>query len=483
MITKKTDSCGGDIVSGLDSKYTLPEWIESASRVRDIFKSRYPEKILLAHVHSYGCQQNVSDGEKIMGLLQYMGYEFTDTPQNADIVIYNTCAVRENAEDKVYGDIGELKRLKAERSDMIIGLCGCMTQQEHITKRILSSYSHIDLIVGTQAIYKIPELICKLLQGERHIVELSMPNSPFPEHIPMVREKASAKANLPIMYGCDNFCTYCVVPLVRGREQSRLSGDILTEFTSLVEAGYKEITLLGQNVNSYGRGLDEGVTFPKLLRILNAVQGNFRIRFMSSHPKDAGIELIDAIAECDKVCKHFHLPVQSGSNRILKLMNRHYTTEDYLKIIDYAKEKIPSINFTSDVIVGFPGETREDFEKTLELIRRVEFNSIFSFIYSKRNGTKAAQMTEVVSEEEKGEWFRELLAVQKATGRKQTDSFVGKNVLVLIDGESKLINGFMTGRDDTYNIVSVPGDASLIGQLVQVKVTKSLGWALEGELV
>lgn len=481
MINKETNNCNCCVLDDVDSGFTLPEYLETAGQVRDILTSRYRDRVMLAHVHSYGCQQNVSDGERIMGLLEYIGYEFTNTPENADIVIYNTCAVRENAEDKVYGNIGELKRLKAERPDMIIGLCGCMTQQEHVTERILKSYPHIDLVFGTQALHKMPKMILDLLSGQTHIVELSMDNKLPPETMPAVREKNSVKANLPIMYGCDNFCTYCVVPLVRGREKSRKSADILREFKALADAGYKEITLLGQNVNSYGRGLDEDIDFPKLLRLLNNVHGDFRIRFMSSHPKDAGTELIDAIAECDKVCKHFHLPVQSGSDRILKLMNRHYTAEDYFKIVDYAREKIPDIIFTSDIIVGFPGETREDFEKTLELIKRVKFNSVFSFIYSKREGTKAAEMQDVVSEEEKGVWFRELLAVQKAAGRKQTDSFVGKTVSVLVDGESELSEGFVTGRDDAYNIVSFRGGATLIGKLVRVMVTKSLGWALEGE--
>ncbi|MFZ2539903.1 MAG: tRNA (N6-isopentenyl adenosine(37)-C2)-methylthiotransferase MiaB, partial [Oscillospiraceae bacterium] len=312
---------------------------------------------MLAHVHSYGCQQNVSDGEKIKGLLAIMGYTFCDTPDEADIVIYNTCAVRENAEDRVFGNIGELKHNKERNPEMIIGLCGCMMQQEHISQKIKKSYPQVDIVFGTHVLTKLPQMIYNTLTSHKRQFDISDKDIQIVENIPIVRDKTFAKANLPIMYGCNNFCTYCIVPYVRGRERSRKSADIITEFKSLVADGFKEITLLGQNVNSYGKGLDEDINFSKLLRVLNQIEGEFRIRFMSSHPKDATFELIDAIADCDKVCKHFHLPIQSGSNRVLSLMNRKYTTESYQKLIEYARKRIPDIAFTSDIIVGFPSET------------------------------------------------------------------------------------------------------------------------------
>ncbi|MEG0691742.1 MAG: tRNA (N6-isopentenyl adenosine(37)-C2)-methylthiotransferase MiaB [Oscillospiraceae bacterium] len=438
---------------------------------------------MLAHVHSYGCQQNVSDGEKIKGLLAIMGYTFCDTPNEADIVIYNTCAVRENAEDRVFGNIGELKHNKERNPEMIIGLCGCMMQQEHISQKIKKSYPQVDIVFGTHVLTKLPEMIYKTLTSHKRQFDISDKDVQIVENMPVVRDKSSAKANLPIMYGCNNFCTYCIVPYVRGRERSRKSVDIINEFRSLVADGFKEITLLGQNVNSYGKGLDEDIDFSKLLRLLNEIEGEFRIRFMSSHPKDATFELIDAIADCDKVCKHFHLPIQSGSNRVLSLMNRKYTTESYQKLIEYARKRIPDIAFTSDIIIGFPSETREDFNETLNVIKQVRFDSLFSFIYSKRVGTAAALMEDLTSLEEKSEFFSELLAAQKEIGREKYQSCVGKSYQVLVDGEGRSGPEYLTGRTDGYMIVDFKGDKSLIGQFVTVKITNSLGWALQGEII
>lgn len=467
----------------ISSDFSLAGSYEYIEKVKELLFKRYNDKTLLAHVHSYGCQQNVSDGEKIMGLLSLMGYSFTNSPDNADIVIYNTCAVRENAEDRVFGNIGELKHTKAANPDMLIGLCGCMMQQEHISKKIYKSYPQVDLVFGTHVLHNLPKLMFSALKKNRRQVDISEDDSITFENIPVVRDKRTAKANLPIMYGCNNFCTYCVVPYVRGRERSRKSEDILKEFKSLVQEGYKEITLLGQNVNSYGKGLLEDIDFPRLLQMLNSVSGDFKIRFMSSHPKDASFELIDAIAESDKVCAHFHLPIQSGSDRILKLMNRGYTVDEYIRLVEYAREKIPGIAFTSDLIIGFPSETQVDFEETLKLIKAVRFDSIFSFIYSKRVGTKAASMEDLTSPEEKSKRFSQLLAEQKKIGREKYASQVGKTYRVLVEGESKIDEKYLTGRNDGYMIIDFEGDKSLIGQFVTVKISKSLGWALVGEMV
>lgn len=437
-------------------------------------------KTMYGYVHSYGCQQNVSDGEKIMGLMTLMGYTITDDINAADIVIYNTCAVRENAEDKLYGDIGELKHNKARNRGMIIGLCGCMTQQEHISAKIRESYPQIDLVFGTQVIERFPKLVYDVIKSRKRQFDLTVNDNALLEGFPAIRDKSCGKANLPIMYGCNNFCSYCVVPYVRGRERSRKSEDILAEFRMLVEDGYKEITLLGQNVNSYGKGLDEEITFAELLKKLNAINGDFRIRFMSSHPKDASFELIDAISECEKVCKHFHLPVQSGSDRILKLMNRHYTTEDYLKLVEYARDKMPEIAFTSDLIVGFPDETEVDFAQTVAFVTKVQFDAAFIFIYSKRVGTKAADIEDLTPYSLKSERFSQLLAAQKAVGREKYAKSVGMTYKVLVDG---IKDGMMSGRADNYSIVYFKGEEKLIGSFVDIKITKSLGWALEGELI
>lgn len=452
-------------------------------RVRTLLQNRYNDKTLLAHVHSYGCQQNVSDGEKIMGLLALMGYSFTDTPENADIVIYNTCAVRENAEDRVFGNVGELKHIKARNPDMLIGLCGCMVQQEHIAQKIYKSYPQVDMVFGTHVLHKLPLLMYDTIKKQKRHMDISICDDAVVENIPTVRDKRTAKANLPIMYGCNNFCTYCIVPYVRGRERSRKSEDVIKEFKSLIDEGYKEITLLGQNVNSYGKDKPEEMNFTSLLRALNEIQGDFRIRFMSSHPKDASFELIDAIAECEKVCSHFHLPVQSGSDRLLKIMNRGYTSGEYMRLIEYARKRLPEIAFTSDLIVGFPGETNEDFEATINLIRAVRFDSVFSFIYSKRVGTKAALMEDNTPPHEKNARFQRLLAEQKKIGKEKYASQAGCVYRVLVEGESKLDKSFLTGRNDGYMIIDFKGGSELIGKFVTVRITKSIGWALVGEII
>lgn len=437
-------------------------------------------------VHSYGCQQNVSDGEKIKGMMLQMGYELTDGLEDADAVIYNTCAVRENAEDRVLGNVGALKHYKRRNPSMVIGLCGCMTQQQSVADKLKKSYPHVDLVFGTYLLYALPEMLYNVLSTGGRIFDLSEGAGLIAEDLPVHRDGA-VRAWLPIMYGCDNFCTYCIVPHVRGRERSRRPEAILAEARQLVQEGYKEITLLGQNVNSYGKGLegklDEPVNFSALLRMLNQIPGEFRIRFMTSHPKDCTHELIDTIAQCEKVCNYIHLPVQSGSNRILQEMNRRYTVEDYRELIAYARRTIPGVTFSSDIMVGFPGESRDDFMKTLELVRQVGYIQLFTFIYSRRPGTRAAAMEDPVSEEEKSRWFRQLLKVQEAEGRRYNESLVGKIVRVLVDSPSKSGEGYCLGRTEGNTIVEVAGSDALIGSFVDVKIHKALNWAVSGELV
>ena len=432
-------------------------------------------------VHSFGCQQNAADSEKIVGMLLEMGFERADDAKSADIVFFNTCAVRENAELRVFGNVGELKKAKKQNPNMLIALCGCMTQQAHIAEKIKKSYPFVDLVIGTHALHRIPEMLLDIFENKKRIFDFAEHDGFIAEGLPVKRE-GSIKAWLPIMYGCDNFCSYCIVPYVRGRERSRTSQAVIAEAKELVALGYKEITLLGQNVNSYGKGLEEDITFSELLRRINAIEGDFRIRFMTSHPKDATRELIDTIAECDKVCKSLHLPVQSGSNRVLSQMNRRYTVESYLSLIDYAKERIPNISFSSDLIVGFPGETREEFLETCELIKKVRYDLLYTFVYSKRSGTKAAVMEDPISEKEKGLWLRELLDIQSKITEERFSQLVGTVQRILVEGEGKN-NGTLVGRTDTNIITELEGDKALIGQFVDVKITKAYNWAVAGELI
>lgn len=433
-----------------------------------------------AHVHTFGCQQNVSDGEKIKGMLAEMGFGFSETPEGADVIIFNTCAVRENAEDRVFGNLGALKHEKRRNPNVIIGVCGCMVQQEHIVSKIKRSFPHVDLVFGTNALHMLPELMYRqMTEGKR---EFRIPDGDgvIAEGLP-IRRESPLKASIPIMYGCNNFCTYCIVPYVRGRERSRRTEDILNEARAAVQGGAKELLLLGQNVNSYGKELK--TSFPELLRAVNAIDGEFRICYMSSHPKDATRELIDTIAECEKVTRHFHLPVQSGSSRVLGLMNRHYTREDYLEIVRYIRERIPDAALTSDIIVGFPGETAEDFAETLSLIREVRFDSLYTFIYSPRKGTKAAAMPDPVSAEEKGAWFRELLDVQGEIGRDIYEKYVGRTFRVLCEGEGRTDPNLLTGKTPQDVIVDFDGDGSLIGRFVDVKIERAYQWALIGKVI
>ena len=451
---------------------------EFAALVSDIVKHRF-ESAPKAFVHTYGCQGNVADGERLKGMLEQMGYVMTDALEEADLVLYNTCAIREHAEDRVFGNVGALKNIKAEKKDMKILLCGCMMQQERVAKKIRTSYPFVDIVFGTHVIHKLPEFLYRSLSAGKKIYELPDEDGVIVEDMPLHRD-SDFKAWIPIMYGCNNFCTYCIVPYVRGRERSRDPEIIIAEAKELVANGYKEITLLGQNVNSYGKYPDYGCNFSQLLRELNAIEGDFIIRFMTSHPKDCTHELLETMAECEKVAKHLHLPFQSGSNRVLDAMNRRYTREKYLGLLEYAYSLMPSLSVTSDVIVGFPGETYEEFRETVTLVEEANFTSMFTFIFSPREGTKAATMPDPVSREEKGRWFRELLDAQEKVAAERTASMVGKTYRVLCESVSK--GGLIEGRTDGNIIIEFPADESVIGSFRKVKVTESLTWILRGEL-
>lgn len=452
--------------------------INYIEEVRKIFSER--EAPPLCCVHSYGCQQNVSDGEKLLGQLSLMGCGVTDDMTAADIIILNTCAVRENAELKVYGNIGELKRLKEQKPDMIIAVGGCMGQEPKTAEKIKKSYRHVDIVFGTFAAKELPRLIYEALTQRRLIVDTAERNTECFEDIPAVRNE-KYKAGVSIMYGCNNFCSYCIVPYVRGRERSREPEKIIEEIKRLADSGCKEIMLLGQNVNSYGRGLDEKIDFPELLRRIDSIDGDFRVRFMSPHPKDATNEFFDVIAESKKICRSVHLPLQSGSDRILKEMNRRYTVQKYMDMVSYARKVMPELSISTDIIVGFPNETYDDFLQTLDVVKAVKYDNIFSFIYSKRTGTKAADIIDHTSEEDKGKWFRELLAVQREISEEHYKRFMGAEFDVLFDGTYK--EEFISGKSGEFIITLVKGSSDLIGTMRKVRVTKTHNWAVEGKLI
>lgn len=448
--------------------------------VKEILFSRNQISAPKAFVHTYGCQGNVSDSERMKGLLEQMGYAFTDEKDEADLILFNTCAVREHAEDRVFGNVGRLKALKEKNKDLIIVLCGCMVQQEAVMEKIKKSYGFVDVLFGTRVFHRLPEYLYRKMSADEKVFDISASYDLIAENMPVHRD-GSFKAWLPIMYGCDNFCSYCIVPFVRGRERSRKSSDILNEAKQLIDAGYKEITLLGQNVNSYGKGLDEDTDFSDLLKMINDIDGDFIIRFMTSHPKDCSKKLIDTISECEKVSTHLHLPVQSGNNRVLKEMNRKYTREKYLDLISYAKEKIHDLSLTSDIIVGFPGETYEEFLDTLSLVKEVEYTSLFTFIYSKRNGTRAAELPDKVSHKEKTVWFKELTDAQEIIAKKRCREMRGKTFRCLCEGKARN-DGEFVGRTSGNVIIEFTADCDKTGQFCNVKVTDTLTWIVKGEL-
>lgn len=454
---------------------------EYMTLIGELMSIRKRGETALAYVHTYGCQQNVADSERIKGMLAKSGFGFTDTPDNADFILFNTCAVREHAEDRVFGNVGALKNLKRKHPQIIIALCGCMMEQEHIANRIRKSFPFVSLVFGTHSLHHFPELLYKALSDGNRVFERGNDDLKVYEGFP-VRHDGKIKGWLSIMYGCNNFCTYCIVPYVRGRERSREKSVILSEAKQMIESGYKDITLLGQNVNSYGKGLSEDINFSELLREVDAIDGDYILRFMTSHPKDCSKELIDTIASSKHISHHIHLPFQSGSDRILKLMNRHYDREKYLEIVNYAKAKIPDLSLTSDIIVGFPGETYDDFKQTISLIKEVEFTSLFTFIYSPRVGTPAAKMDDPVLYEEKSKWFRELLDVQEKIAASRCESMVGTIQKVLIEGKNEKTNE-LSARTSGNIIVELDADESLIGTFQNIKVTKARNWILKGELV
>ncbi len=454
----------------------LPETEECIRTVREWLAQR-PEQPL-AYLHSFGCQLNVADGEKLTGLLEAMGYGMTEDPEKASLILYNTCAVRENAEDRVFGTIGSIKHLKTDNPALILCVTGCMTAQETVAEKIRRSYPYVDIVLGSSAVQRLPQMLYAKMHGQRHAYDTET-YTDIPEGVPTRRE-SRFKAAVPIMYGCNNFCTYCIVPYVRGRERSRTQAAILSEVRELVGAGYKEIMLLGQNVNSFTPA--DGTDFPGLLREIEKIPGDFWIRFMSSHPKDATPALMDAILECSHVAKHLHLPVQSGSNDVLQRMNRRYTVEKYLSQVDYIRSKCPDFSLTTDLIVGFPDESEADFEATLELVRRVRFDNMYSFIYSKRTGTKAALMDDPVTDAEKSARMQRLLALQREIAVENNKRFVGRTLRVLVDGESKKRPGSVTGRSSENMLVEFTGDAALIGSFVDVEITESHSGALSGVL-
>ena len=452
--------------------------------VAEIMKVRALSGTPKAFVRTYGCQQNVADGEKIKGMLAEMGFEFTEEEIEADFIIFNTCAIREHAEDRVYGNIGALKNIKRKHPSVMIAVCGCMMEQEHVAERIKKSFPFVNIVFGTHVIHKLPEMIYTSIVDSKRIFVRGNETKEIYEGLP-VRRDGKSRAWVTVMYGCDNFCSYCIVPYVRGREKSRKSEDIIREFKSLVEDGYKEITLLGQNVNSYGKKTEGCISFAELLDKVSSLDGEYWVRFMTSHPKDVSDELIEVIKKNDKVAKHFHLPVQSGSNRILKLMNRRYTKESYLEIVRKLREAVPDITLTTDIIVGFPGETEEDFAETLDIVGKVGFDSIYSFIYSKRVGTPAEKMEDPITYEQKTERFARLMDLHHEKITAINKGYVGKTIKVLCETPDGDEICEFAGRCTGNKLIkfTAPKGSKLYGRFVDVTITKSGDVQLYGEIV
>ena len=430
------------------------------------------------HIETYGCQMNARDSEKLSGILSEIGFEETDS-EDADFVLFNTCTVRENANEKLYGHLGIVKHKKETNKNMLIAVCGCMMQEPDEVKRIKESMHYVDIVFGTHNIYMLAELLYKRLTEKKQVVSILDKAENIVEDIPNKR-KYDFKSGVNIMYGCNNFCSYCIVPYVRGRERSRKPEDIICEIKRLVKDGVVEIMLLGQNVNSYGLGLDSGITFAKLLSMVCEIEGLKRVRFMTSHPKDLSDELIEAMSKNPKICMQLHLPLQSGSSRILKAMNRKYTKEDYLSLVGRIRENLPDISLTTDIIVGFPGESEEDFKETLDVVEKVGYDSAFTFIYSKRTGTPAASMEDQIPEDIVKERFDRLLSLVKATSAKRIDRFTGRTLPVLVEDINSHIKGYVSGRLSSGILVHFEGDESLIGSIVNVRLDELKGFYYMG---
>ena len=427
-------------------------------------------------IFTMGCQLNENDSEKICGMTEEMGYSKTDNIKETDLVIFNTCCVRENAEDKLFGKIGEMKRQKEEKGT-IIAICGCMMQEKHIVEKLHKSYPYIDIIFGTHTLHKFPEDIYKILEKRKKIDDVIDIDGKVYEGLPIKRSD-TIKASVTIMYGCDNFCSYCIVPYVRGRERSR-NKDIIDEVEDLAKKGYKEITLLGQNVNSYNGG--NGYKFSNLLYDVNNIEGIEKIRFISPHPKDFTDDVIKAIADCNKVSKIVHLPLQSGSTEVLKKMNRKYTKEQYLQLVKKMQEKIPNVLFSTDIIVGFPGETKENFEDTLDVVKKVKFEQVFMFIYSRRVGTVADKMQNQISEEIKHERFNILKQLVESMIQENNRKYIGTIQKILVEGKSKTNENLLTGRTDSNKVVVFNGEENLINKVIDVKIISEHMWYLKGQ--
>ena len=438
------------------------------------------------YILTMGCQLNENDSEKICGMIEEMGYNQTQNMEEANLIVFNTCCIREKAEDKLFGKLGEAKKVK-EKKNTIIAVGGCMMQQQHIIEKVKKSYPYVDIIFGTHTLHKLPEDLYNVLLKNIKINDVIDIDGKVYEGIPISRND-TIKASVTIMYGCDNFCTYCIVPYVRGRERSRKPEDILEEIKSLAQKGYKEITLLGQNVNSYMKSesrKDASIkySFSNLLRDINEIKGIERIRFISPHPKDFTDDVINAIKECDKVCKIIHLPLQSGSSNILKSMNRKYTKEEYLNLVDKIKKEIPNVVFSTDIIVGFPGETEEDFKDTLDVVEKVKFEQVYMFIYSRRIGTVADKMENQVPEDIKHERFDRLKALVESQIPKNNEKYVNTIQKVLIEGKSKNNEKMLTGRTGTNKVVVIDADEKYINQIINVKIIEDCMWYLKGEII
>ncbi len=443
-----------------------------------------PEKQLdkKAIILTYGCQMNERDSEKLWGMLEELRYTKTNKKEEADLILFNTCCVRENAEFKVYGNLGALKALKKKNSDLIIAVGGCMMQQPKVVSEIRNKYKHVDLIFGTHNIHRFPELLANCKNVDNMLVEVWNTEGEIVEGIKSIR-KFDYKAFVNIMYGCNNFCSYCIVPYTRGRERSRELHDVIREVTELANKGVKEITLLGQNVNSYGKTLYKEVSFAALLRELNGIEGIERIRFMTSHPKDLSEELIETMADSKNICEHIHLPFQAGSNEILRRMNRGYTKEGYLELIKKIKSRIPNIAITTDIIIGFPGESEENFLDTLDVVRQVKFDSAFTFLYSIREGTPASYMDSQIDDQTKRNRFNRLVDIINNISADINNNYLNKVVEVLVEGPSKTNDSILTGRTRQNKLVNFPGDQSLIGKLVKVKIIEPKTFSLNGRLL
>lgn len=443
-------------------------------------KSRKKGRPLTFCVNTFGCQMNARDSEKLIGILEQIGYVKKET-EDADFVIYNTCTVRENANNKVYGRLGYLHSQKKKNPDMMIGLCGCMMQEPEVVETIRTSYRFVDLVFGTHNIYKFAELIVAAFESKGMIVDIWKDTDKIVEDLPVER-KYTFKSGVNIMFGCNNFCSYCIVPYVRGRERSRDPKDIIREIERLVADGVVEVMLLGQNVNSYGKNLEHPMTFAQLLEEVEKIDGLERIRFMTSHPKDLSDELIEVLGKSKKICKHLHLPLQSGSSRILKEMNRHYTKEQYLELVKKIRAAVPDIALTTDIIVGFPGETEEDFLETMEVVKEVQYDSAFTFIYSKRTGTPAATKEDQVSPEVVKDRFDRLLHVVQEIGSQKAGALQGTVQKVLIEEINAQDEHLVTGRLSNNSVVHVPGGADLIGKIVNVSLDECKGFYYLGTL-